>query len=134
MKNNRTKTHDFKISTRFAEGFLGVIMVVSMFLVLGCVSGLKQNTLSDKMFMLITIPSCVSGMLAAKALEFVYDIEIELKRRARLERQRMQELEMRRAARRGHINFNYDLVQMNKEQSPNANKVVLVPFADKKTS
>ena len=134
MKNNRTKTHDFKISTRFAEGFLGVIMVVSMFLVLGCVGGLEQNTLSDKMFILITIPSCVSGMLAAKALEFVYDIEIELKRRARLERQRMQELEIRRAARRGHINFNYDLVQMNKEQSPNANKVVLVPFADKKAS
>lgn len=134
MKNNRTKTHDFKISTRCAEGFLGVIMVVSMFLVLGCVGGLKQNTLSDKMFMLITIPSCVSGLLAAKALEFVYDIEIELKRRARLERQRMQELEMRRAARRGHINFNYDLVQMNKETSPNADKVVLVPFANKKAS
>lgn len=134
MKNNRTKKHDFKISTRFAEGFLEVIIMVNMLFIIECVSGLERNTVSDKMFMLITIPSSITAVLAAKALDIVYDIEIELKRRARLERQRMQELEMRKAARRGHINFNYDLVQMNKEQSPNANKVVLVPFTDKKAS
>lgn len=123
MKKNRTKTHDFKISTRFAKRFLGAIIVVSMFLVLSCVDGLEQNTW-------ITISSYITAILAAKALEVVYDIEIELKRRAKLERQRMQEMQ-----RRGHINFNYDLVQMSKEQrSPNADKVVLIPFSDKKVS
>lgn len=133
MKNNRTH-NGFKISTRFAEGFLGVIMVMSMFLMLGCVGGLEQNTLSNKMFILITMPSCITAILAAKALEFVYDIETELKRRARLERQRMREMQRAARERRGHINFNYDLVQMNKEQSPNADKMVLLPFADKKAS
>ena len=132
MKNNRTKTHDFKISTRFAKRFLGVIIVVSMFLVLGCIGGLEQNTLSSKMFLLITIPSYITAILAAKALEVVYDIEIELKRRAKLERQRMREMQREK---RSHINFNYDLVQMSKEQrSPNADKVVLIPFSDKKVS
>lgn len=103
---------------------------MSMFLVLSCIGGLDQNTLSGKMFLLIEIPSYITAILAAKALEVVYDIEIELKRRAKLERQRMREMQ-----RRGHINFNYDLVQMSKEQrSPNADKVVLIPFSDKKVS
>lgn len=130
MKNTN-KTHSFKISTRFAEGFLGVIIVVCLFLIMGCVGGLEQDTLSGKMFMIIATPSCIAAILAAKALEFVYDIEIELKRQARLERQRMQEREMQRLARRGHINFNYDLTQMNKEARPNADKVVLVPLIKK---
>lgn len=105
---------------------------MSMFLVLGCIGGLEQNTLSSKMFLLITIPSYITAILAAKALEVVYDIEIELKRRAKLERQRMREMQREK---RSHINFNYDLVQMSKEQrSPNADKVVLIPFSDKKVS
>lgn len=130
MKNTN-KTHSFKISTRFAEGFLGVIIVVCMFLIMGCVGGLEQGTLGGKMFMMIAMPSCIAAILAAKALEFVYEIETELKRQARLERQRIQELEMQRLARRGRINFNYNLVQMNKETSPNADKVVLVPLIKK---
>lgn len=130
MKNTN-KTHSFKISTRFAEGFLGVIIVVCLFLIMGCVGGLEQDTLSGKMFLIIATPSCIAAILAAKALEFVYDIEIELKRQARLERQRIQEREMQRLARRGHINFNYDLTQMNKEARPNADKVVLVPLIKK---